>query len=81
MKVDVVVVVFYRCINNNELLIVVFVLLIFIFFLELWEYFVKVLLKFMILNFIKKLDIFEFLKIINGKLDRKKLEKDEFIYE
>lgn len=74
-------VVFYRCINNNELLIVVFVLLIFIFFLELWEYFVKVLLKFMILNFIKKLDIFEFLKIINGKLDRKKLEKDEFIYE
>lgn len=81
MKVDVVVVVFYRCINNNELLIVVFVLLIFNFFLELWEYFVKVLLKFMILNFIKKLDIFEFLKIINGKLDRKKLEKDEFIYE
>lgn len=81
MKVDVVVVVFYRCINNNEILIVVFVLLIFIFFLELWEYFVKVLLKFMILNFIKKLDIFEFLKIINGKLDRKKLEKDEFIYE
>lgn len=74
-------VVFYRCINNNELLIVVFVLLIFIFFLELWEYFVKVLLKFMILNFIKKLEIFEFLKIINGKLDRKKLEKDEFIYE
>lgn len=80
-KVDVAVVVPHRCINNNDLSIAAFVSPTFIFSSELREYLVKVLPKYMIPNFIKKLDISEFPKTINGKLDRKQLEKDESIHE
>lgn len=80
-KVDIAVVVPHRCINNNELSIAAFVAPTFVFSSELREYLVKVLPKFMIPTFIKKLDLSEFPKTINGKLDKKKLEKDESIHE
>ena len=80
-KVDVAVVVPHRCINNNEISIAAFVAPTFIFSSELREYLVKVLPKFMIPTFIKKLDLSDFPKTINGKLDRKKLGKDESIHE
>lgn len=71
----------HRCQKLKELSIAAYVSPSFVYTSELREYLTKVLPKYMIPTYIKKLEATDFPMTINGKIDRKLLEKDESVHE
>ncbi|CAC5390671.1 unnamed protein product [Mytilus coruscus] len=53
----------------------------FVYTLELKEYLSKVLPKYMLPTYIKKIEVTDYPMTLNGKIDRKLLEKDESVHE
>lgn len=80
-KIEMAVVVAHKCKRSQELSISAFVSPSFIYASELKEYLSKVLPKYMMPSFIKRLEICDFPMTLNGKIDRKTLELDETIHE
>ena len=80
-KIDMGIVVVHKCSSTKELSIAAFVAPTFIYISELREYLSKVLPKYMIPSFIKKMEITEMPTTLNGKVNRKLLETDESIHE
>ncbi|XP_033733905.1 linear gramicidin synthase subunit D-like [Pecten maximus] len=80
-KVELAVVVAHRCNESNEVSIAAYVAPSFVYLSELREYLTKALPKYMIPSFIKKVEVADFPMTLNGKIDRKQLEKDESVHE
>ena len=80
-KIDMGVVVVHKCSSSKEMSIAAFVAPTFIYISELREYLSKVLPKYMIPTYIKKMEVAEFPQSLNGKVSRKVLELDESIHE
>ncbi|XP_060074646.1 linear gramicidin synthase subunit D-like [Ylistrum balloti] len=80
-KVELAVVVAHRCTDSNEISIAAYVAPSFVYLSELREYLTKALPKYMIPTFIKKIEVADFPMTLNGKIDRKRLEKDESVHE
>ena len=81
MKIEMAVVVVHKCSSTKDLSIAAFVAPTFIYISELREYLAKVLPKYMIPTYITKLEVSDFPKTLNGKVNRKVLETDESIHE
>ncbi|XP_060581068.1 linear gramicidin synthase subunit D-like [Ruditapes philippinarum] len=80
-KIELAVVVVHKCSSASELSVAAFVAPSFIYISELREYLAKVLPRYMIPTYIKKLEVKELPKTLNGKINRKKLEVDESIHD
>ncbi|XP_052058409.1 uncharacterized protein LOC127698786 [Mytilus californianus] len=80
-KIDIAVVVVHRCQKLKEMSIAAYVSPTFVYTSELKEYLTKVLPKYMIPTYIKKLEVIDYPMTLNGKIDRKLLEKDESVHE
>ncbi|XP_069115437.1 uncharacterized protein [Argopecten irradians] len=80
-KVELAVVVPHKCNQSKEVSIAAYVAPSFVFLSELREYLTKALPKYMIPTFIKKVEVTDFPMTLNGKIDRKLLEKDESVHE
>ena len=80
-KIDIAVVVVHRCQKLKELSIAAYISPSFVYTSELREYLTKVLPKYMIPTYIKKMEVTDYPMTINGKIDRKLLEKDETVHE
>ena len=80
-KIELAVVVVHKCSSTNELSVAAFVAPTFIYISELREYLAKVLPRYMIPTYIKKLEVKDLPKTLNGKINRKKLETDESIHD
>ncbi|XP_053394894.1 linear gramicidin synthase subunit D-like [Mercenaria mercenaria] len=80
-RIDMAVVVVHKCAATNELSVAAYVAPTFIYISELREYLSKVLPRYMIPTYIKKLEVKDLPKTLNGKINRKKLEVDEGIHE
>ena len=79
-KIEMAVVVKHTCQQSNDISIAAFVAPTFVHISELREYLSKVLPKYMIPTYIKKLEVKDLPKTINGKVNRTKLEKDESVH-
>lgn len=80
-KIDMAVVVVHRCSSTNDMSVAAFVAPTFIYVSELREYLSKVLPRYMVPTYIKKLEVQDLPKTVNGKINRKKLERDESVHE
>ncbi|OWF45614.1 uncharacterized protein LOC110456801 [Mizuhopecten yessoensis] len=80
-KVEIAVAVAHRCANSNEVSIAAYVAPSFVYLSELREYLTKALPKYMIPTFIKKIEVADFPMTLNGKIDRKRLQKDESVHD
>ncbi|XP_046571886.1 linear gramicidin synthase subunit D-like [Haliotis rubra] len=81
IMVQVAVVVLHRCSITKETVLSAFIAPDFVFISELREYLARVLPKYMIPAYIKKLKNQEFPTTLNGKIDRKTLSMDESVHD
>ncbi|KAL3891712.1 hypothetical protein ACJMK2_003962 [Sinanodonta woodiana] len=80
-KIEMAVVVIHKCSSSTDPSIACFVTPTVVYTSEVREYLSKALPKYMIPNFIRKLKLSEFPLTINGKVDRKMLERDESVHD
>lgn len=78
--IEMAIVVVHKCSKTNEMSIAAYVCPAFVYISELREYLQKVIPLYMIPSYIKKLDVHDLPKNLNGKVNRKKLEIDESIH-
>ena len=81
MKIEMAVVVVHKCTMTKDLSIAAFVAPTFVYISELREYLTRVLPKYMIPTYITKMEVTDFPKTLNGKVNRKVLEADESVHE
>lgn len=80
-KICMAVVVVHKCSSVGDLSVAAFIAPTFIYVSELREYLSKVLPRYMMPTYIKKCEVQDLPKTVNGKINRKKLEQDESIHE
>ena len=80
-KIEMAVVVVHKCSLTKDLSIAAFIAPTFIYISELREYLTRVLPKYMIPTYINKMEVSDFPKTLNGKVNRKVLETDESVHE